>query len=108
MPLGRSRKTTYQLFCYTDDVNLLGDIIDTVKENTKSLIEVSTEVRLEVHAEKTKYTSILLSHHQEAWQNHDIKIANRSLESMTQLKYFGTTVTNKKLIKRDIKRRQFG
>jgi hypothetical protein len=32
---------------------------------------------------------MLLSHHQNAGQNHDIKIANRSFENVAQLKIFG-------------------
>jgi hypothetical protein len=47
---------------------------------------------LSVKAEKTKY--MLLSRHQNAGQNHDIKIANRYFENVAQLKYFGTTEKN--------------
>jgi hypothetical protein len=43
------------------------------KTNTDTLIEASKEVDLEVNTEKTKY--MLLSPHQNAGQNHDIKIA---------------------------------
>jgi hypothetical protein len=32
------------LHVYTDDVNLLGDNIDTIKENTQTLINASKEV----------------------------------------------------------------
>jgi hypothetical protein len=42
--------------------------------NTQTLIEASKEIGLEVNTEKTKY--MLLSHHQNAGQNHDIKIGN--------------------------------
>jgi hypothetical protein len=52
--------------------------------------------------EKTK--CMLLSHHQNAGQNHDIKVAN-SFENVAQFKYLGTTVTNQNLIQEDIKRR---
>jgi hypothetical protein len=63
-------------------VNLLGDNIDAIKNNMETLIDVSKEVGLEVNREKTKY--MLLSHHQDAGQNHDIKIAklNRYFENM--------------------------
>jgi hypothetical protein len=37
-------------------VNLLGDNVDTIKQNTQTLIDVSKEVGLEVNTEKTKYT----------------------------------------------------
>jgi hypothetical protein len=39
---------------------------------------------------------MLLSRHQNAGQNHDIKIANIPFENVAQLKYFGTTVTKSK------------
>jgi hypothetical protein len=32
---------THQLLAYIDDVNLLGDNIDTVKKNTETLIDAS-------------------------------------------------------------------
>jgi hypothetical protein len=47
----------------------------------------------------------MLSHHQIPGQNHDIKIDNRSFENVAQFRYLGTTITNKNLIKEEIKRR---
>jgi hypothetical protein len=44
-----------QLLIYADDVNLLGDDIDTIKKNTETLFETSNEVDMEVNSEKTKY-----------------------------------------------------
>jgi hypothetical protein len=43
---------------YADDVNLLGDDIDTIKRNTQILIDASEEVGLEVNTEKTKYSQL--------------------------------------------------
>jgi hypothetical protein len=37
---------------YADDVNLLGDNIDTIKKNSQTLIDASKKVGLEVNAEK--------------------------------------------------------
>jgi hypothetical protein len=48
---------------------------------------------------------MLLSHHKNAGQNRDIKIANRSFGNLPQFKYLGTTVTNQNLIEEEIKRR---
>jgi hypothetical protein len=54
--------------CY---LNLLGDNTDTIKKNAETLIDASKEVGLEENAEKTKY--MLLSRHQNAGQNHNIR-----------------------------------
>jgi hypothetical protein len=84
---------THQLLVYADDMNLLGDDINTIKKkNIETLIDASKEVGLEANAEKTKY--MLLSRHQNAGQNHDRKIANRYFENVVQFKHSGTTVTN--------------
>jgi hypothetical protein len=93
----------HQLLAYNDDVNLLGDNMDTTKKNTETLIDASKEVGLEINIEKTKY--MLLSHQQNVGQNWDIKIANRSFENVSQFKYLWTTVTNQNLIQEKIKRR---
>jgi hypothetical protein len=80
----------------SDDVNILGDNTETIKKNTQTLINASKEVSLKAKAEKTKY--MLLSRHQNAGQNHDIKTSNRSFENVTQFKYVETTVTKQYLI----------
>jgi hypothetical protein len=46
---------THQLLVYADDVNLLGDSLNTVKENSGTLLEASRDIGLEINAEKTKY-----------------------------------------------------
>jgi hypothetical protein len=62
-----------------------------LNKNTQTLIDASKEVRLEVNVWKTKY--MFVSHYQNADQNWDINIAN-SIESVSQFKYLGMTVTN--------------
>jgi hypothetical protein len=85
---------------YADDMNLLGDNIDTIDKNTETLIDASKEVGLEVNIEKTKY--MLVSRDQNAGQNLEIKIGNRPFENMSQFKYLGMTVTNQNLIQEEI------
>jgi hypothetical protein len=60
--VGLKLNGTHQLLAYADDVNLLGDNIDTIKKNTETVIDASKEVGLEINVEKIKY--MLLSHHQ--------------------------------------------
>jgi hypothetical protein len=46
---------------------------------------------------------MLLSYHQNAGQNHDVNIDNRSFENVAQFKYFGTRVTKQSLIQEEVK-----
>jgi hypothetical protein len=88
---------------YSDDVNLLGANIKTIKKNTETLIDASKEIGLEVNTGKTKH--MLLSRHQNPGQNHDIKKANRCFKNVAQYKYLGTTITYQNLIQKELKRR---
>jgi hypothetical protein len=92
----------HELLVY-DDVNILGGCIYVLKKNTESLVVASKEIDLEVNAEKTKY--MVMSRDQNAGQNHNIKIENKSFERMEQLKYLGTALTNRNSIQEEIKRR---
>jgi hypothetical protein len=47
----------------------------------------------------------LLSRHQNAKQNRNINIANRSFDGLVRFKYLGTTVTNTNFIQNEIERR---
>jgi hypothetical protein len=84
--VGLKLNGTHQLLVYADDVNLLGDNMDHRKKNTETLINSSKKVGPDVNAEKTKH--MLLSPHQTAGQNHDIKIAKISFENVAKFKYY--------------------
>jgi hypothetical protein len=92
----------HQLLVYADDANLLRDNIVTIKKHKETLIDAIKKVGLDVHAEKIKY--MLLSHHQNAEQNHDIKTVNRSFKNVAHFKYLGMTVTIQHLIQEEIRR----
>jgi hypothetical protein len=88
---------------YADDVNVMGKNIDTKQKNTKSLLDASKEVGLEVNPEKTKY--MLVSWCQKAGERLSIKIGNRSFESVAKFKYLGTTLTDQSRIHEEVKSR---
>jgi hypothetical protein len=94
--VGLKLNGTHQLLVYADDVNLLGEN-RYHKRSAETLTDTSKEAGLEVNREKTK--CMLLSCHQNAGQNHGIKIPKRSFENVAQFKYLGMTVTNQEEIK---------
>jgi hypothetical protein len=93
---------THQLLVYAD-VNILGVIIHTIRKNTEALVIASLETDFDVKVEKTKY--VVMSRYQIAGQNGYIQADNKSIETVEQFKYLGTTLTNQNSIHEEIKSR---
>jgi hypothetical protein len=93
---------THQLLAYADDVNILGENIDTTQKNTEALLDAVKKVGLEENSEKTKY---MLMSRKKAGQKHSIKIVNRSFEVVAKFKYLVTTLTDQNCMQEEIKSR---
>jgi len=52
--IGLKIKGTHQHLIYSDDANMLGRSVHTIKEKTEALVVAGKEIGLEVNADKTK------------------------------------------------------
>ena len=82
----------HQLLVYADDVNMLGENLQTVRENVEIFIKASKDIGLEVNSEMTKY--MITFRHQNVIQNQNIVIEILSFENVEKFRYLGITVTN--------------
>jgi hypothetical protein len=82
--VGLELNETHQALVYADDVNLLGDSVNTIKENSETLLEAGRDVGLEANAEGTKY--MIMSRHPNSGQNQNMRIVNESFEKVAKFK----------------------
>ena len=95
--------SVHQLLVCADYVNTLGRSVHTIKKYTETLVITGEEIGLVVNAEKTNY--MVTSQYQNAGQNRNIKVDNKSFEKVEQFEYLGAALMYQNSIQEEIKSR---
>ena len=91
----------YQLLVYANDVNMLGENLQTVRQNTLVLMKTCKDISQEVNSEKTKY--MITFHHQSAVQNENVINGTLCFENVEKIKHLGIMVTKTNNIREEMK-----
>ena len=92
--IGLELNGKHQLLLNADDVNMLEENLQNVRENAEIFIKTSKDIGLEINSEKTKY--MITSRHQNVIQNQNMVIGSLSFENVGKCRYLGVTVTKYK------------
>ena len=102
--IGLELNGTHQILAYADDINILGDNVNTVTENTEILLEAGKEIGLEINTEKTKY--MYTARNSNMVQGQNIRVGDKVFEvGVDTFKYLGTTLTSNNEVHLEIRRR---
>ncbi|KAL4082900.1 hypothetical protein QTP88_029554 [Uroleucon formosanum] len=80
------------ILAYADDIVLMADSKDKLKEQSKQLINATKRVGLEINAEKTEYM-VVQRHEQIGCRNEVLEVENYKFKRVQQFKYLGTLIT---------------
>jgi hypothetical protein len=92
------------ILAYADDIVLMADSKDKLKEQSKQLINAAKRVGLEINAEKTEYM-VVQRHEQIGCRNEVLEVENYKFKRVQQFKYLGTLITQQNEIGTEIKAR---
>ena len=91
---------THQLLVYTNNVNILGGNLHTIR-NAAGLLFADKEYGLEVNADKTKY----MSGHRNVRRSRYMKMDNRNFARVELIKYCQTNITVLNCIQEEVNNR---
>jgi hypothetical protein len=94
---------TYQPLTHADHSNLLGENINTIKEETEVHLDAIKGVRLQADAEKIN--CMFTARHRNVGQYRNIMIANRSLKNVAKLRNSRIRAKNEDCIHEEAKNR---